>query len=129
LTSNIKEGTLFFALANIKAASSNRLIPPGILTQLEEALANVKDALSTAEQGLSCVREDKFLGKLKYALWQGEGGKSRLDKQFEALKSSCNELKELCEFRRHNYEMSFPALMSSQACSFISTVPPSLVSC
>jgi hypothetical protein len=98
LASNIKEGTLFLALTNIQAASSNRLIPPAILAQLDKGLASVEDALIKAEQGLSCVREDRIVGKLRYALWQGEGGKSKLDKQFGALESSCHELKELCEF-------------------------------
>jgi hypothetical protein len=97
LSSNIKEGTLFFALTNIQAASMNRLIPPGILTQLDKALGNVKDALDVAQQSLSRVREDRILGKLKYAIWQGEGGKSKLDKQFRALKNSCDELKEMCK--------------------------------
>jgi hypothetical protein len=129
LTSNIKEGTLFFALTNIQAASSNRLIPPGILTQLDKALAGVNDALNNAEQGLSCVREDRILGKIKYTFWQGEGGKSRLDKQFGVLESSCDELKELCECPSHESRERSTALTSFQACSFISIVLPSLVSC
>jgi hypothetical protein len=91
----------------------NRLIPPGILTQLDRALGNVKDALDDARQGLSCVREDKILGKLKYALWQGEGGKSKLDRQFRALKSSCDELKELCKFLPSDPRMSLVALIFS----------------
>jgi hypothetical protein len=113
LSSNIGEGTLFFALTNIQAASLNRLIPPGILTQLDRALGNVEDALNNAQQSLSCVCEDKLLGKLKYALWQGEGGKSKLDKQFRALKSSCDELKELCEFSPSEPRMSCVALIFS----------------
>jgi hypothetical protein len=129
LASNIKEGTLFFALTSIKAASSHRLIPSGILAQLERALANVEDALGKAEQGLACVREDKLFGKLKYMLWHGEGGKSRLDKQFELLKSSCDELKDLCESPLHEPKMICPALMSPQVYSFIRTVLPDLVSC
>jgi hypothetical protein len=100
-------------LTNIQAASLNRLIPPGILTQLDRALGNVEDALDNAQQGISCVREDKLLGKLKYALWQGEGGKSKLDKQFRALKSSCDELKELCEFSPSDPRMSCVALIIS----------------
>jgi hypothetical protein len=96
LTSNIKEGTLYFALANIKAASSDRLIPPEVLAQLDKALRDVNKALSDAEQGLSLVREDEVLGKLRYTFWHGEGGKHRLDKLFGALKSSCDKLQDLC---------------------------------
>jgi hypothetical protein len=129
LTLNIKEGTLFFALTNIQVASSDRLIPPRILAHLDKALAGVKDALNKAEQGLSCVRENKILGKLKYALWQGEGGKSKLDKQFQALKSSCDELKELCKIPPQQYTVNCVALMYSQVCSFINIVLPSLVFC
>lgn len=97
LTSNIKEGTLYFALANIKAASSDRLIPPEVLAQLDKALRDVNKALDDAEQGLSLVREHEVFGKLRYTFWHGDGGKHRLDKLFGALKSSCDNLKDLCK--------------------------------
>ncbi|KAK5742266.1 hypothetical protein LTR17_003507 [Elasticomyces elasticus] len=110
---DLKEGTLYFGLTTLRGASRDRLIPAAIKGQLDNILDRINADLALSKQGLSNVHEDTFLGKLTYTLWKGEGSKYQLEKQAEALRTSCGRLKDLC-LQLHNYR-------SAQSCHFLTS--------
>ncbi|KAK5742820.1 hypothetical protein LTR17_003068 [Elasticomyces elasticus] len=110
---DLKEGTLYFGLTTLRGASRDRLIPAAIKRQLDNILDRINADLALSKHGLSSVHEDTLLGKLTYTLWRGEGSKHQLDKQAEALKTSCGRLKDLC-LQLHNFR-------SAQSCHFLAS--------
>lgn len=93
---DLKQGTMFFALASLENASRDRQIPQSIKDQLDRTLSLVKNDLEMCQQGLNRVKEDRVIGKLIYTLWRGRGSKHELDRLFLSLRGACATLKDLC---------------------------------
>jgi hypothetical protein len=100
---DLKQGTLYFGLQAVQAASYDRLIPEAVKQQLDINLEDVQHELDLAKSLLDAVREDTIKGKLTYTFWRGKGSKHQLDAQYKYLKTSCNKLKDLC-LQLHNFK-------------------------
>jgi serine/threonine protein kinase len=92
---DLHAGALYFGMQALRTASRDRLLPASLEDQLRRALIKVMSSLDVARGSLECVDETTVLGKLRYTLWTGKGSKHQLDRVFQDLKTSCDEVTRL----------------------------------
>lgn len=80
----------------LRTASHDRQLPASLEDQLRCALDKVMSSLDDARDSLEYVDEITVPGRLRYTLWRGKGSKRQLDRVFQDLKTSCDEV-----FRLH----------------------------
>jgi hypothetical protein len=88
-------GSLYFGMEAFRIASRDRLIPAALEGQLRHTLDKVKSSLDAAKYSLECVSENTAFGRARYTLWRGNGSKHQLDRIFQDLRLSCDEVARL----------------------------------
>jgi hypothetical protein len=78
-----------------RIASHDRLIPAALENKLQGTLLKAKSSLDAAQDDLEYVYETTVFGSLMYTMWRGQGSRHSLDRIFQDLMFSCDEVARL----------------------------------